>query len=120
MDACEKYAAAVKTRPDFHQALNNWGNIFLAQARGKKGAEEERLFEEAQEKFMFAEAIAPGSGSYNLACIYSLRGEDDKCGEWLLNSHSHRELPPRKVLESDTDLDNVRQSDWFQALLAEL
>ncbi len=33
---------------------------------------------------------------------------------------SHETLPSREHLLSDTDLANVRETDWFQKLIAEL
>ena len=45
--AGEKFAAALKIRPDDHEALYNWGNALTAQARTKTGEEADRLFEEA-------------------------------------------------------------------------
>jgi len=58
-EACEKYEAAVKIKPELHEALNNWGNALLAWANLKQGAEAERLLAEACEKYEAAVKIKP-------------------------------------------------------------
>ena len=48
--AGENYAAALKIKPDNHEALNNWGKALKFHALTKKGAAAERLFKNAYEK----------------------------------------------------------------------
>lgn len=57
--AGEKYQAALVIKPDFHEALNNWGNSLAAQAQRKTGTEADSLFTAAEEKYQAALAIKP-------------------------------------------------------------
>ena len=57
--AGEKYAAALKIKPDKHEALYAWGNAVLDQARTKTGAEADALFAQAGEKYAAALNIKP-------------------------------------------------------------
>jgi len=57
--AAEKYAAALKIRPDMHEALNNWGTALSEQAKTKTGEEADRLFARAGEKYAAALKIKP-------------------------------------------------------------
>ena len=57
--AGEKYEAALRIKPDKHEALNNWGNALLDQAKQKSGAEADRLFAQAGEKYEAALRIKP-------------------------------------------------------------
>ena len=57
--AGEKYEAALKIKPDLHEALNNWGTALLEQAKTKSGVEADRLFRLAGEKYEAALKIKP-------------------------------------------------------------
>ena len=57
--AVEKYEAALKIKPDFYSALNNWGNTLLELAKTKSGAEADELFKQAVEKYEAALQIKP-------------------------------------------------------------
>ncbi len=49
--AVEKYEAALRIKPDKHEALNNWGNALVEKARTKTGEEAARLLAQAVEKY---------------------------------------------------------------------
>ncbi len=57
--AGENYAAALKIKPDHHEALNNWGRALKFQAFTKKEAAADRLFKKAYEKHAAALKIKP-------------------------------------------------------------
>ncbi len=57
--AGEKFEAALKIKPDKHEALNNWGFALINQAKQKTGAEADRLFALAAEKCKAALKIKP-------------------------------------------------------------
>ncbi|MBI3923321.1 MAG: hypothetical protein HY318_18010, partial [Armatimonadetes bacterium] len=59
VEACQMYAAAVKIKPDYHDAVNNWGFALSSQAETKEGAEADRLFGEAYQKYGKALEIKP-------------------------------------------------------------
>ena len=115
--AVEKYAAALKIKPDDPGALNNLGATCLYRARRKKGAAAKRLYTMAEKKLLKAEEISKGIAMYNLACLAARRGEIDECREWLSRAHRKGTLPTRKHLESDSDMEPVRHLNWFKTLL---
>ncbi len=100
-----------------HEALNNWGSALLEQAKRKAGPEAERLFAECSEKLTKAESLASGSAAYNLACLTALQGSEQECREWLEKARRLGTLPSPEHLVNDTDLDSVRDREWFQVLL---
>jgi len=57
--ADEKYQAALKLKPDKHEALYNWGNALFRQAKTKTGEKADRLFAQAVEKYQAALKIKP-------------------------------------------------------------
>ena len=118
--AGEKFAAALKMKPDKHEALNKWGNAYLSHAVTKEGAVAKRLYSLAEQKLLKAEEISKGAASYNLACLAALRGDAKQCREWLYRAHRKGTLPERKHLETDSDMDRVRNLPWFKALLAKI
>jgi Tfp pilus assembly protein PilF len=115
--AGEKFQEALKIKPDKHEALNNWVSALLYQVRTKVGEEADTLFDLAMTKLLEAEKIKPGSGSYNLACWHALRGDEQGCREWLEKGKEYGELPDRAHILSDTDLESVRDKDWFKMLV---
>ncbi len=119
-EAGEKYAEAVRIKPDLHEAFNNWGLALADWAGSKTGAEAEALLGQAEEKLRQTEALRAGSGAYNLACVAARRGQEDDCKHWLGTARDQETLPDRAHLESDSDLDPMRECGWFRDLLATL
>lgn len=117
--AGEKYGAALQIMPDKYQALSNWALTLMDQADTKTGAEAARLFAEAAGKLLSAESIWPGSGAYNLACLSALQDREEECRQWLEKCREFRSLPSREYLESDKDLNRIREREWFQKFLEE-
>ena len=114
----EKYRAALHIRPGFREALESWGYGLLTQARSKTGEVKQKLFKKAEERFIQAEELAPGCSSYSIACVKALSDDPMACLTWLERARRYGTLPPRRHLESDPDLDNVRDAIWFKAFLA--
>ena len=114
----DKYQAAVRIKPDYHEALNNW-----AWALGDHGAmphmaeRATEMFALAKKKALAAEKIKPGSGAYNVACACARLGEEDECRRWLETALEHAGLESRSHMEKDHDFDTVRDTDWFKAIL---
>ena len=57
--AGNKYAEAVRIKPDYHEAFNSWGIAFSFFARIKTAAEADRFFETAGNKYAEAVRIKP-------------------------------------------------------------
>jgi tetratricopeptide (TPR) repeat protein len=81
-EAGRKYAEALRLKPDFHEALSNWGVALYEQAKTKAGEEADRLFEEAGRKFAEALRLKPDNpealSNWGAALIYEAtmkRGE---------------------------------------------
>lgn len=118
--AAEKFEVALKIIPNDSKALYGLGGVFSAQARLKVGIKADKLFVEAEKKFLKAESISPGYGSYNLACLCALRAEVAECRKWLKKSYTFGDLPSLEYLLKDSDLNNVREKEWFKNFLKKL
>jgi len=114
--AIEKYQKAIEIKPDYDNAYNSWGLALINLTKHKTGTQQEALFEESEEKLSKAESIKQGSGSYNLACMYALRGDKDKCKEWLEKSEQYGSLSTREHAVDDDDLKSVKDEEWFKQL----
>jgi hypothetical protein len=116
--ACEKYEAALKIKPDLGRALGNWAAALVDHgALPHMGERSREMFELGKQKASEAERIKPGSGAYNVACASARLGEEEECRKWLETSLEHGQLPKRSHLEQDPDLESVRDTNWFKALL---
>ena len=119
--AIEKYHDALKIKPDYHPALSNWGVALLALARLAHGEDAAALFVLAKEKCLAANQIKPGFGSYSLACIAALKGEEEGCRKWLEDSRDKGEnFPGRAHIMADKDFYSIRERPWFTAFLDSL
>jgi WD40 repeat protein len=116
--AGEKYAAALGIKPDMHEALNEWGMMFLDWSSRKQGREAERMLKEAEDKLLRAEKLKMGSASYNLACVAARRGDEESSKKFLTQAKEHGDLPPPWHLRDDPDLVSIRDKPWFQEFLA--
>jgi tetratricopeptide (TPR) repeat protein len=116
MQAIEKFTRVIEIKPDKHEALNNWGNVLLNQARTKTGLQRRELLEQACEIFMKHHVFQPND-TYNLACVEALLGHETECQKWLKHYVTHESMPEYELLTTDTDLDSVRGTAWFQDLL---
>ncbi|NJB66422.1 cellobiose-specific phosphotransferase system component IIA [Desulfobaculum xiamenense] len=117
--ACEKYKAATTHRPNCAEAFSNWGNALANWAKLSTIEEErQRLFDEVEQRLAQAEAITPGMGAYNRACVAAMRGQGEDCRRWLERNFELKATPPAERLATDSDLDSVRGEQWFKDLVA--
>jgi len=57
--ACAAYQAALKIKPDMHEALNNWGNALSDQAKTKSPPQSDELYAQAFAKYEAVLKIKP-------------------------------------------------------------
>ncbi|MCH8941289.1 MAG: SIR2 family protein [Bacteroidetes bacterium] len=112
--AFEKYQRAIEIKPDKHEAFNNWGNDLGDLARTKKGKLAEELYNQAFEKYQ--RAIALGASSYNLACLYALKGKKTKALAYLEKCLKKQEIKISYV-KKDPDWKNYLEDTDFIKLL---
>lgn len=119
-DAFDKFSFALLANPESLKPAIDWGAALMALAEKKQVGVNDALYDQAIEKFMTAEKIFRGSASYNLACIYAMRGDDEQCRQALEASRDHSSLPEVEAILNDADLDNVKQNEWFEAFITSL
>ncbi len=113
-EAFDKYQKAIDIKPYKHKALYNWGTCLGNLAKTKEGKEADKLYREAFDKFQ--KAIEYGAGSYNLSCIYALKGEKEKALKYLNISFMKDEIDVDFV-EKDEDWKDYLADEEFIKLL---
>jgi TolA-binding protein len=114
--ACENYQKATELKTDYPPTFYYWGKSILNLAKLKEGDEKENLYQEAEEVLLKAEEIKRGEGAYSLARLFALRGNEEKCKQWLKIGEEAKTLETREHAMKDEDLASVREKDWFKAI----
>ncbi len=118
-EASMKYAEAVRIKPDDHEALGNWAISLIWEASSLQGEERSKKLTEVKEKALLAQ-IHGGKEVFGLACVHALLGESDDALNVLEACLADGTLPSLTHLETDSDLDSLRDKPRFQALLEKL
>jgi hypothetical protein len=118
--AGEKYEQAARIKSNDHEALNHWGQILMSRFELAPNDKQQEFYNQSKETLLKAEAVKPGSGAYNLACLHALNNEVDECQKWLLICKSTGTLPDWKKLEEDPDLNVIKDQQWFKDLIKDL
>ncbi|KJV06385.1 TPR end-of-group domain-containing protein [Methylocucumis oryzae] len=113
LDAIKKFEFCMLINPSYLGAAINGGVAYMDLARLKQVAPADELYELALTQFETANAIHKGTASYNLACIYALRNEQEACLNALEFSRDHGSLPDTDEILHDPDMTNVLEQDWF-------
>ena len=108
--AFEKYQKAIDIKPDYQEAFNNWGIALGDLAKTKEGKQAEELYLQAIDKFQ--KAIEYGGKSYNLSCVYALKGEKENALLYLKSILSNKETDVEFV-EKDNDWKNFLDDPDF-------
>ncbi|HEY8160149.1 MAG TPA: hypothetical protein VIF10_15745 [Methylobacter sp.] len=112
-DAIAKFSFCLTLESAYLGAALDGGVAYMELARVKSAQPHDSLYGMAKNYFEKANAIQAGSASYNLACIYGLRGEKEACHNALEVSKNKGYLPAVADILADPDLDGVKHLDWF-------
>ena len=118
-EAYAKYARAVEIEPDVHAAFSNWSTALCEESYLAEGEERLALLREAKTKAEAAKAIS-GKDTYNLACTHALLGDESAALAELAACRDDGTLPDREYLDSDRDLDGLRDTEGYKAFRATL
>ncbi|MGZ4957530.1 MAG: TPR end-of-group domain-containing protein [Methylobacter sp.] len=112
-DAIAKFSFCLTLEPAYLGAALDGGVAYMELARVKAVNPDDSLYGRAKSYFEKANAIQAGAASYNVACIYGLRGEKEGCLNALEISKNKGYLPVSADIFADPDLDRVKNQDWF-------
>lgn len=112
--AFEKFSKAIEIKPDKHEAFDNWGHYLVTLAKTKEGDEADDLLKLALEKFK--KAVDYGASSYNLSCLFALKGLKDKALDYLEMSLSKKEIDVAFVQNDEDWADYLNDDDFIKLL----
>jgi len=116
----EWYARAMDTNPKNPRIADGWGTALVRRSDlAKDDAARATLLEQGEAKYRAAEALAPGTSAYNLACTAARRNDVDECRRQLSVAVASKRVK-LDVVMSDPDLAKVRDESWFKELVANI
>ncbi len=119
-DAIAKFSFCLTIEPAYLGAAIDGGVAYMELARVQAVGSNDSLYGRAKNYFEKANAIQAGSASYNLACIYGLRGEKEACLTALEIAKGKGSLPTPADILDDPDLGTVKNQHWFVAFMETL
>ncbi len=119
-DAVAKFSFCLTIEPAYLGAAIDGGVAYMELARVQAVGSNDSLYGRAKNYFEKANAIQAGSASYNLACIYGLRGEKEACLTALEIAKGKGSLPATADILGDPDLGTVKNQHWFVAFMETL
>jgi hypothetical protein len=119
-DAIAKFSFCLTIEQVYLGAAIDGGVAYMELARVKGVGPNDGLYARAQNYFEKANAIQAGSASYNLACIYGLRGDKEACLNALEISKGKGSLPDAADILADPDMSGVIYQDWFVSFMDSL
>ncbi|PTB30912.1 hypothetical protein DAT36_19790 [Photobacterium phosphoreum] len=96
-------------RDSNYNALDNFGATLLFVYDFEK---DPKILEEAKQILLKAK-LESGKANYNLACLYAIENDKYNCEKELLDCLNINVLPDKDHLDSDKDLDSIREDEWF-------
>lgn len=119
-EAIAKFSFCQTVNPSALGAAIDSGVAYMDLARIKEVSPSDDLYEMAKLQFQRANSIQKGTASYNLACIFALRNDEEACLNALEDSKNHGSLPAKDDITNDPDLDNIKGYHWFIDFMASL
>ena len=114
--ASDKFQQALGIKPDMHDIANKWGILLINEATAVAQVDSVQsllALDRAESLLLKHVDHAPDLISYNLACVYGIRGDVVSCLRWLKTSQANNGLPDCNKLQTDSDLDAVRSTPEF-------
>lgn len=118
-EADQHYVKAIHIQPNDVDPYYNRGYALSYWAHTLQGGEREAKFAKAEEMLLLAKDKGERN-TYNLACLRTMQQRTDEAKTLLSETRTAGFLPDHAKLSSDRALDNLRELDWFKALLAEV
>ncbi|WP_411726655.1 TPR end-of-group domain-containing protein [Methyloglobulus sp.] len=119
-NAIAKFAFCMTIDPSYLAAAIDAGVACMDLARARGVPPSDELYEMAKKQFEKANSIQAGVATFNLACVYGIRGDNENCLEALQTAKGKGNLPEDADILADPDLANIKNQAWFQEFMSSL
>jgi len=110
MTAIKHYKKALSIQPNFPPALNNLAILYVSR----------KEYDQALPLFKQIIKIVPDHPGtyYNIACIYALQNKLEDATSWL-KAAIQKGYDNWELIKTDKDLENIRRSPYYKAIIKE-
>jgi|GEM_PF-4528484 len=114
--ACEKFSNAADIEGDDPFLYDSWAMTLLECAHNTTGEQKLKFLQASHDKGLVAEALSPGSGAYNLACVSACKLHFEDTKKWLEIAATTGQIVNKEEAYADEDLLAVHSEPWFEHL----
>ncbi len=119
-EAINKFNFCLLVEPNHLGAAIDGGVCYMELARIKQLDINNELYIFAKKAFENAERIQKGSASFNIACIFGMKENEEECLRYLELSKEYGSLPDSEEIITDKDLAKVVKKQWFNSFMERL
>jgi Plant specific mitochondrial import receptor subunit TOM20 len=119
-NAIAKFSFCMTIDPNYLAAAMDAGVACMDLARARGVPPSDELYEMAKRQFEKANSIQSGVASFNLACVYGIRGDNESCLDALKIAKDKGSLPVDADILADPDLAKIKNQAWFKEFMTSL
>jgi tetratricopeptide (TPR) repeat protein len=122
-EACLHFEAVTKQDCEDEEVFSEWGLALMhivELTRDDVLPCDMTLLDKAERCFLQAQNLGSEGANYNLACLYSFKGDLLRALHFFEKAYETSNLPPLSIIASDDWLDNIRPTPLYKEVIERL